>query len=66
MLGNVAHQTLLEIWHGEPLAAIRQIHLEGRRNEISMCDNCGVWSDHRYLIQLQPGVPGTSAKSDES
>jgi len=39
-VGNVAHESLLEIWEGEALARIQRIHLEGRRKELSTCSNC--------------------------
>src|SRR3990167_7089425 len=37
-LGNVKTQTIQEIWRGEPLRAVREKHLTGRRHEGSICD----------------------------
>jgi radical SAM protein with 4Fe4S-binding SPASM domain len=40
VVGNVAAQTLSEIWAGEPLARIHRLHLEGRRSELAACAKC--------------------------
>ncbi len=39
-VGNVHHQTLAEIWQGEPLARIQRLHLSGRAGELAACANC--------------------------
>ncbi len=41
-VGNVHHQTLAEIWAGEPLARIHRLHLSGRAGELAACANCDV------------------------
>ena len=41
-LGNVHRETLQEIWHGEKLAKLRALHLEGRRSEIPICASCSM------------------------
>ncbi|MEW6097350.1 MAG: SPASM domain-containing protein [bacterium] len=33
IMGNVAKNTIKEIWHGEKFQQIRQIHLEGKYNK---------------------------------
>lgn len=40
IVGNANHQTLAEIWAGEPLARIHRLHLEGRRGELAACAKC--------------------------
>jgi radical SAM protein with 4Fe4S-binding SPASM domain len=40
VVGNVKHQTLAEIWSGEPLARIHRLHLSGRGQELAACKNC--------------------------
>lgn len=43
VVGNLVHQTVEEVWHGEKLNYIRRIHLEKRKNEIKgLCDTCVV------------------------
>lgn len=39
-IGNVAHESLANIWNGEKLANIQRLHLAGRRKELSTCINC--------------------------
>lgn len=43
MLGNVASQTITEIWAGDLLKRMREKHISGCRNEISICNGCTVW-----------------------
>ncbi|GAB6041440.1 radical SAM/SPASM domain-containing protein [Endothiovibrio diazotrophicus] len=40
VLGDINRQSLSEIWQGEALARLRQLHLEGRFDEIPLCANC--------------------------
>jgi len=42
-LGNVRQQSIAEIWRGDKLRQIRQIHLQGKRAKISICNGCPVW-----------------------
>jgi radical SAM protein with 4Fe4S-binding SPASM domain len=39
-LGNVAHQTLREIWAGEPLTTLRCRHRDRDLSEIALCRDC--------------------------
>jgi radical SAM protein with 4Fe4S-binding SPASM domain len=39
-LGNVSHQTLREIWAGEPLTALRCRHRDRDLSEIALCRDC--------------------------
>ena len=43
-LGNVNSRSIAEIWHGEELRRIRDLHLNGRRAEIPICDGCTTWA----------------------
>jgi radical SAM protein with 4Fe4S-binding SPASM domain len=40
LIGDVRRQSLLEIWEGAPLKALRILHLTGRRCENSACNEC--------------------------
>ncbi len=42
-IGRLPEQSLLEIWHGEPLARLRRLHLAGRHAEIPLCRDCTSW-----------------------
>lgn len=39
-LGNAGQAPLQEIWHGEPLTALRQRHARGELKELPLCRNC--------------------------
>ena len=40
LAGDVNEQSLQEIWQGEKLRRIRELHLEGRGCEVGACDGC--------------------------
>jgi len=39
-IGDVNNQALLEIWRGEKLRQLCELHNEGRRGEIELCSRC--------------------------
>ena len=47
-IGNVATQTIAEVWHGEPLKSIREKHISGIRYEIPICDGCTLWRESKH------------------
>jgi radical SAM protein with 4Fe4S-binding SPASM domain len=40
VLGNVRKQSLREIWLGDRYQHYRQLHEEGRVNELELCSTC--------------------------
>lgn len=40
ILGNLNNQTIEEVWNGEKLNYIRQLHMEGSFNRIPLCSKC--------------------------
>jgi len=42
IVGDLKTQTLQEIWNGEPLKRIRQLHLTRRRAELGICADCSL------------------------
>lgn len=48
-LGHVGKRSVLEVWHGEPVKAVREAHLKGNFKHNSMCENCQEW---RYVPNL--------------
>jgi radical SAM protein with 4Fe4S-binding SPASM domain len=51
-LGNIKEKSIYEIWHGEKLGKIREIHSKGRFNKIPVCSRCEV-NTKRFDPQLQ-------------
>ena len=43
ILGDVSKQPLKEIWTGGKLTQIRNLHLKGQFEKISICANCNAW-----------------------
>jgi organic radical activating enzyme len=62
--GDVRHQSITEIWRGEPISRVRSAHLEGRFNDIPFCVPCDTWAaedvlkeeslSNRILRRLKP------------
>jgi len=50
-MGDLRLQSIAEIWQGPELARIRQLHLEGRRHELAMCDGCPIWSPAKHVLR---------------
>lgn len=44
-LGDLKENSITEIWRGEQLQKVRKLHLEGKRNQISICRNCNMWGE---------------------
>jgi len=42
VLGDATKSSLCELWHGEKLNHIRELHAQGRFNEIPLCARCEV------------------------
>ena len=43
--GNLNEISIVEIWRGEQFQKVRKLHLEGKRNQISICRNCIMWDE---------------------
>ena len=51
LLGNLTTQSIAEIWKGERLREIRKKHIDGKRNEITICDGCTLWRESKRVIE---------------
>lgn len=43
IIGDLKENTLAEIWQGNILQKLRRAHLEGRYDEIPLCNKCDFW-----------------------
>ena len=43
--GNIATNSIAEVWNSAPLLEMRRRHFEGRKAEIEICGNCNVWDE---------------------
>jgi len=43
VMGNAYETPVLEIWNGEKYRRFRDLHLEGRWDEIGICSRCDTW-----------------------
>ncbi len=51
-MGNVNHQSIAEIWHGEGFRLYREKHLAGQGRDLPLCATCPDWQyrswQHNY------------------
>lgn len=52
VLGDLNEQSPQEIWRGKKFEELRKMHVEGRFNEIPLCEDCNVWH-HRHSKEWQ-------------
>ncbi|MBL7206069.1 MAG: radical SAM protein [Candidatus Aenigmarchaeota archaeon] len=49
VLGNVGRQSLSDIWNGEKINKMRELHLNGEKGKVDICKGCSVypnwWAD---------------------
>lgn len=46
VFGNVNETPVTEIWRNEAFEEFRQLHLDGKQDEIPLCRDCMVWRHH--------------------
>jgi MoaA/NifB/PqqE/SkfB family radical SAM enzyme len=51
-VGDLNHQTLVEVWHGEAMTHARRLHLAGRGSDIELCKQCSLWVPPSKLEHL--------------
>ncbi len=44
ILGNVYYSSIQQIWNGEKLLRIRELHIKGKRKAVPLCKECGYFS----------------------
>ncbi len=49
-VGNVAAQSLADIWNSEEMQRMRRLHVEGRAGEIAICSRCCTTIPHPLLV----------------
>jgi radical SAM protein with 4Fe4S-binding SPASM domain len=49
-LGNLASDSLVGIWDGEAMQALRRAHAEGKAGEVDMCARCCTTIPHPLLV----------------
>jgi MoaA/NifB/PqqE/SkfB family radical SAM enzyme len=50
--GNVVEQSIKEVWHSKVAQDRRELHMQGRKGEISLCEDCNVWDEAPDLLQV--------------
>ena len=53
-IGNLTEESIEEIWTGDTMNTYRKKHLNGRRDEIAMCDGCTVWREEAHVDNPLP------------
>lgn len=50
VLGNVKNQTIHQIWTGSKIRHYRKLHLQGKYDQMPICDRCDVWNIYSDLF----------------
>lgn len=45
VIGNLAETKIADIWRSPKMKKVRELHMEGKRNEISVCRGCITWNN---------------------
>ena len=53
-VGDLTRQSMADIWHGAAMERYRQLHLDGRRAEIDICDGCTLWREGKHQAEATP------------
>ncbi|MFQ5599646.1 MAG: radical SAM/SPASM domain-containing protein [Candidatus Krumholzibacteriia bacterium] len=63
IVGDVGTQTVLEIWNGAEMRAMRSLLDRGRRDLITLCSRCDAYADIRFagFDEVAPGAPAPAA-----
>jgi radical SAM protein with 4Fe4S-binding SPASM domain len=43
--GSIMNSTIRELWNSKIMSSRRELHLNGKKEEISICKNCNVWDE---------------------
>jgi organic radical activating enzyme len=46
-VGDAQTQSIAALWRGAVFTRVRQMHLDGRRAHLPICDGCTVWCGHK-------------------
>lgn len=57
-LGNVLQDSFENIWRNDKMKAVRELHLEGRHDEVEHCKTCIVWSLFPNFWERKTGPDG--------
>jgi len=61
IVGDVHHQTVLEIWNGPEMHAMRQLLNRGRRDLITLCSRCNAYEDVSFVgFENDSSAPATT------
>lgn len=61
--GNLNDQSIVEIWRGEKMQAMRQTHACGDRNQVGFCQGCRIF-DEEYSLERNRDVAAPKAKAE--
>jgi radical SAM protein with 4Fe4S-binding SPASM domain len=49
-LGNIQEESFGEIWNGRRMRELRQMHIDGRQEEIALCRSCNMYQPSTAMI----------------
>ncbi|HLW46992.1 MAG TPA: radical SAM protein [bacterium] len=55
-MGNVFHDGVRVVWHGEEFAKVRYYHETGQYDKVPFCKNCNGWAQHEFTEEVRDGL----------
>jgi len=55
--GNVRENSIKELWQGQKINNVRQVHVTEGRKAMPMCVNCTVWDDGAKFAEVSEDAP---------
>ena len=50
-IGNMNEQKVVEVWRkSDELNKVREYHIGGQREKVSICDGCTTWKEYKHII----------------
>ena len=50
-IGSVALRSIAEVWSGDLVKRVRDVHIAGERCKIKLCDGCSLWREDKHLLE---------------
>lgn len=55
IIGNSQQESIEKIWKGDSLKKLRDYHIKGKENELSLCEKCNYWSTVPKILSYEIG-----------
>jgi wyosine [tRNA(Phe)-imidazoG37] synthetase (radical SAM superfamily) len=64
--GDLNRETIVEVWRGESINAMRKLHRSGERNQVSLCQGCRLWDEEFSLEREKEAFVGPATPTKKT